>query len=56
MPEWLATLNSTKRLQMIGRLLGNVASEAPHWPLYTQQLSWWTAEWGPWALGVKLAS
>jgi peptide/nickel transport system substrate-binding protein len=69
MPESLETLNSAKRLQMIGRLLGIVASEAPYWPLYTHasfwalsekyvmpQLSWWTAEWGTWALGVKLAS
>lgn len=69
MPESLRTLDPAKRLQMIGKLMGIVASEAPYWPLYTHaafwalsekyampSVSWWTTEWGPWGLGVKLVS
>lgn len=66
--EQLETLNPEKRLQLIGKILGTMAGEAPYWPLYTIQnlatvseryvyptLSGWTIAFTPWALDVKLA-
>jgi peptide/nickel transport system substrate-binding protein len=67
--ESAGTLNTGKRLQMIGKLLKTVGSDAPYWPLYTHAtfgalsekyvlptFSAWTALFRPWALDVRLAS
>jgi peptide/nickel transport system substrate-binding protein len=67
--ETAETLNSHKRLEMIGKLLEKIADEAPSWPLYSPRLlaalsekyvmpefSYWSELDTPWALGVKLAS
>ncbi len=63
------TLNSARRLQLIGKMLRIVASELPYWPLYTHStfgtisskyvfpgFSGWTPLYTSWALNVKLAS
>ncbi len=64
----IETLNTHKRLQLIGKLLGVVGSDVPYVPVYTTDevgsvaekyvfptFSIWTAVFRPWALGVKLA-
>ncbi len=63
------TLNTTKRLQLIGKLLGIVGTEVPYVPVFTPDalaslstqyvfptFSNWTILFRPWALDVKLAS
>jgi peptide/nickel transport system substrate-binding protein len=68
--ESVETLNTTKRLQLIGKLLKVVNKEAPYTPICTHatfaavsekyvlspSFNAWTLVWTPWALGVKLAS
>jgi peptide/nickel transport system substrate-binding protein len=63
------TLNRSRRLQMIGKLLRIVNEEAPYWQLGTHEafgllsekyvmapkFSWWTTLFAPWGLNVKLA-
>jgi peptide/nickel transport system substrate-binding protein len=71
LPESVETLDKTKRVQLIGKLLKVVNEEAPYRPIYTHatfaalsekyvlssaSFNGWTLLWGPWALGVKLAS
>jgi peptide/nickel transport system substrate-binding protein len=67
--ESVETLNRQRRLQMVGKLLGIMNSEAPYWPLYSPAtlstlsekyvfsgFSYWSMYFSPWALNVKLAS
>lgn len=67
--ESVETLNTTRRLEMIGKLLKTTNEEAPYWPLFTHatfatlsekyvlpSFTGWSLLWGQWALGVKLAA
>jgi peptide/nickel transport system substrate-binding protein len=71
LPESVETLNTTKRLQLIGKILKTTNEEVTYWPIGTHAtfaalsgkyvlsastFNGWTLLWGPWALGVKLAS
>ncbi len=68
-PQSLATVNPTRRLQTIGKLLRIVGAEVPYWPLYSREqlgslsekyvwprFSAWTMAWTAWGMDVKPAS
>jgi peptide/nickel transport system substrate-binding protein len=67
--EEAETLNRSRRLDVVEKLLGTIGAEVPYRPIYTADLlgslsekyvfptfSPWTALFRPWALEVKLAS